>query len=302
MQETKQMTEGLYSLTGAVSGASADWFAIDWRQANQHVKRLQVRIVKATQAGRWGKVQALQRLLTRSFNAKALAVRRVTENQGNRTSGVDGQRWANPPRKFAAIGELRQRGYLPQPLKRIYIPKRNGKQRPLSIPTMHDRAMQALYLLALQPVAETIADQCSFGFRPGRQVADAVEKCFALLSRRDSPVWVLEADIESCFDRISHEWLLQHVPMEQTILRQWLKAGHLEKGNWWPTDEGTPQGGIISPVLAHLALDGLAALLNANFAKSYRKPNRGYNPKVHLVRYADDFIRATRCRMLRVRR
>jgi RNA-directed DNA polymerase len=132
------------------------------------VRRLQARIVKATQVGRWGKVKALQYLLTHSFSGKVLAVKRVTENQGKRTSGVDGVTWETPEKKSRAVQQLRQRGYRPQPLRRIYIPKSNGKKRPLGIPTMKDRAMLALYLLALDPVAETTADPNSYGFRKER--------------------------------------------------------------------------------------------------------------------------------------
>ena len=136
------------------------------------------RIVKATKEKRWGKVKALQRLLTHSFSGKALAVRRVTENQGKNTPGVDKVTWNTPHKKINAIYSLRQRDYHPQPLRRIYIPKKNGKKRPLGIPVMKCRAMQALYLLALDPVAETTADPNSYGFRPGRSTADAIEQCF----------------------------------------------------------------------------------------------------------------------------
>ncbi len=154
------------------------------------------------------------------------------------------------------------------------------------MPTLHDRAMQALYLLALDPLAETTADHNSYGFRKERSTADAIEQCFKLFCRQDSAQWILEGDIQSCFDRISHEWLLAHVTLDKTILRRWLKAGFMEQGQFNPTEAGTPQGGIISPVLANLALDGLEQELQRQFAK----PVAGHNPKVHLVRYADDFI------------
>jgi RNA-directed DNA polymerase len=145
-------------------------------------------------------VKALQRLLTRSFSGKALAVKRVTGNQGKNTPGVDGEIWDTPAKKMKAIHELRPRGYRPQPLRRTYIPKSSGKMRPLGIPTMKDRAMQALYLLALDPVAETLADLNSYGFRKERCQADAIAQCFNVLSRKDRARWILEGDIKSCFD------------------------------------------------------------------------------------------------------
>ena len=160
------------------SGKSGTWDQIGWPQCERKVSRLQARIVKATQEKRWGKVKALQRLLTCSFSGKALAVKRVTDNQGKHTPGVDGKIWSTPASKHKAIGTLRRRGYYPQPLRRVHIPKANGKLRPLGIPTMKDRAMQALYLLALEPIAETTADTNSYGFRPGRSTADAIGQCF----------------------------------------------------------------------------------------------------------------------------
>ena len=168
----------------ASSDLTKRWEGVNWSQCECEVRRLQARIVKAVQAGRWGKVKALQRLLTCSFHGKALAVKRVTENRGKRTAGVDGVVCSTPAAKYKAIGLLRRRGYQPKPLRRVHIPKANGKLRPLGIPTMQDRAMQALHLLALSPVSESTADKNSYGFRPGRSTADAIEQCFILLARK----------------------------------------------------------------------------------------------------------------------
>src|SRR6266705_5188591 len=201
-KEEKQMTAEEDS-AGASFHAVTDWHDIDWHAANQNVCRLQARIVQATKEKRWVKVKVLQRLLTHSFSGKALAVRRVTENQGKKTSGVDKVLWDTPEKKAQAIHDLRQRGYHPQPLRRVYIPKSNGAQRPLSIPTRKDRAMQALYLLALQPVTETLADPHSYGFRPERCTADALVYCHILYSQKNGAAWALEGDIKSCFDHAS---------------------------------------------------------------------------------------------------
>lgn len=236
--------------------------------------------------GKHGKVKALQWLLTHSLSGKALAVKRVTENQGQRTPGVDGERWNTPAAKSAALRQLQRRGYEAQPLRRICIPKSNGKLRPLGIPTMKDRAMQALYLLALDPIAETTGDSNSYGFRVGRCAADAIEQSFQLLRRPTSAAWIWEGDIRACFEHISHEWLLTHIPMDKTILCQWLQAGFLEEQEWFPTEAGTPQGGIISPTLMNLTLDGLEAELTA--LVPHRR--RADDIKLAMVRYADDLI------------
>ncbi len=285
--EVTQAAGAAKDTTAGATSHDQDWHQINWYTVQRNVRRLQVRIVKARQDGRHGKVKALQHLLTHSFSGKALAVRRVTENQGKRTPGVDGVTWDTPEQKATAIHALRQRGYQPQPLRRTYIPKASGTLRPLGIPTMKDRAMQALYLLAVNPVAETTADHSSYGFRPGRCTADALVYLHTVLSNaQGAPGWVLEGDITSCFDRISHDWLLAHVPMDTGILQKWLKAGFMEKHALYRTEDGTPQGGIISPVLANLALDGLAALLKEHFPR--RKD--GSSLMVNLARYADDFV------------
>jgi len=276
---------------GAVSREAAEWYAINWQAINRNVRRLQVRIVQATKESRWGKVRALQRLLTHSYSGKVLAVRRVTENDGKKTPGVDQEIWDTPEKKTQAVHALKRRGYQSQPLRRVYIPKSDGKtMRPLGIPTMKDRAQQALYLLALAPVVETTADKNSYGFRQQRSCADAMEQCFKAL-RSANTQWILEGDIKSCFDKISHDWLLAHVPMDRVILQNWLKSGYMEKCVLHETMDGTPQGGIISPALANCALDGLERLLQEKYpAGKHFKSLGGVKPCVNLVRYADDFV------------
>ncbi|MFQ8213684.1 group II intron reverse transcriptase/maturase [Klebsiella pneumoniae] len=284
------MTTQEIACAGAPSHESVTWHSIDWAECHREVRRLQARIVKATREGRHGRVKALQWILTHSFSGKALAVRRVTENQGKRTPGVDGITWSTPEAKSQATLSLKRRGYRPQPLKRVSIPKANGKMRPLGIPTMKDRAMQALYLLALEPVAETTADRRSFGYRLERSTADAIEQCFTALARGISPKWILEGDIKGCFDNISHDWLLGHAQTDREILSKWLKAGYMEDRQLFPTEAGTPQGGIISPTLANLVLDGLETRLLTKFGRP-RYANGGETKlMVNYVRYADDFI------------
>ena len=179
------------------------WQLIRWDRVISSVKSLQSRIVKAVQAGKWRKVKALQRILSRSYAAKLLAVRRVTENSGQRTAGIDRQIWDTPQAKFEAVAHLQSRGYKAKAVRRIYIPKSNGSKRPLGIPTMSDRAMQALHLLTLDPISETLADANSYGFRSYRCCADAIARCFDMLAKKDAPRWILEGDIKGCFDHSS---------------------------------------------------------------------------------------------------
>lgn len=271
------------TLARAPSGVP--WSGINWAEVQRQVRRLQVRIVKAILEGRHNKAKALQWLLTNSFCGKALAVKRVTENQGKNTPGVDKIIWKTPGAKINAIVSLKRRGYSPLPLRRVLIPKKNGKMRPLGIPAMKCRAMQSLYLLALAPIAETTADLNSYGFRVGRSTADASQQCFKALAKRNHAQWVLEADIQGCFDNISHDWMITNIPMDKMILRKWLKAGYMYQSELFPTESGTPQGGIISPVLANMVLDGLETMLAKRFPQAKRT-----SKKMHMVRYADDFI------------
>ena len=274
----------------ASPGIATCWEEIDWQKARAYVKKLQMRIVKAQKEGHYSKVKSLQWLLTHSFYAKALAVKRVTSNSGKRTSGVDHELWLTPQAKFIAISKLNRRGYRPQPLRRHYIPKKNGKMRPLSIPTMTDRAMQTLYKFSLEPIAETYADPNSYGFRIGRSTHDAIEQCFTDLNKGKSPKWILEGDIKGCFDHISHQWLLENIPMDTQILEKWLKCGYVETQKLFPTDEGTPQGGTISPTLMNMTLDGLERLLHDRLPTRKKVNGKTHFNKMNFVRYADDFI------------
>jgi RNA-directed DNA polymerase len=271
--------------TRACAPSGVTWDGINWASAQRHVRGLQRRIVKATQIGRRNKAKALQWLLTHSFSGKALAVKRVTENKGKNTPGVDKVTWKTPGAKINAIASLKRRGYSPLPLRRVFMLKKNGKTRPLGIPVMKCRAMQALHLLALEPIAETTADLNSYGFRPERSTADAGEQCFNSLAKKASAQWVVEADILSCFDKISHDWMIANIPTDKVILKKWLKAGFVYQNELFPTDAGTPQGGIISPVAANMTLDGLEAMLAEKFPNAKRK-----GLKMNMVRFADDFI------------
>lgn len=282
-----RVTEQL--LGSASSHTPKEWSSISWGKVQKNVRVMQHRLAKATMEGDWRRVKSLQRWLTHSFCAKALAVKRVTENQGKRTSGVDRQLWDTPQQKHLAIASLGKSRYRPLPLRRVYIPKPNGKVRPLGIPTMRDRAMQALHLLALDPVLETVSDSNSYGFRKNRSTADAMSQIFNRLSGKHSATWVLDADIEGFFDNINHNWMIDNVRMDKPILRKWLEAGVVEGKQLLATTAGTPQGGIISPALANWTLNGLERELTAYLDAKYGIA-KARKLKVGVVRYADDFV------------
>jgi len=270
------------------------WKSIDWIQAELEVNRLQTRIAKAATKGDRNKVKRLQYLLTHSFSAKLCAVRKVTTNKGKRTPGIDKQLWLTPALKMKAALELSDRRYRAKPLKRVYIAKKGkNKKRPLGIPVMYDRTMQTLYSYALEPIAEVTGDHVSFGFRRGRSAKDACERLFNVLSRKCSPTWILEGDIKGCFDNINHEWLLENVPMDRRIIKQFLKSGFVHNGKLFPTNTGSPQGGAISSLYANITLDGLEKLIQERYYRNSKGNIENHyraKTKVNLVRYADDFV------------
>ncbi len=266
--------------------ATEDWKKLPWKTFQRNVFRLQKRIYRAEQRGDWRCVRKLQRLLLRSWSAQCLAVRKVTQdNRGKCTAGMDGKAKLNPRQRMLLTRELRNLTHWKvNPLRRMYIPKSGStEQRGLGIPTMRDRAMQALVKLALEPQWEAVFEPNVYGFRPGRCVQDAIEAIFNHI--RFKPKYVLDADIEKCFDRIDHQALLDKLrisPPIRRLLRDWLEAGILDDGNMLYPEAGTPQGGVISPLLANIALHGLETVIHA----VAKKPHR-----VAVVRYADDLVR-----------
>ena len=272
----------------------SEWNSIDWNQAEQFVNRIQIRIAKAVVAGKHNLVKRLQYLLTHSYYAKALSVKRVTTSKGKRTPGIDGITWDKPFEKMQAIHRLRDRCYKSKPLKRVYIEKYGkAEKRPLGIPSMHDRAMQALHLLALEPVAETTAERVSFGFRKYRSTHDAMSHIFNLMAKKNSGSWVLEGDIRGCFDNIQHKWLMDNIPMNKGTLKKFLTAGYVFNKELFPTDAGAPQGGVISPTLANMTLNGIERVIAEKYwmnSKGNIDKKHKNHKKINFIRFADDFI------------
>ena len=258
---------------------SKQWNSIDWKEAEKNVRHIQGRISKAYSEGRTSLAKRLSYLLVNSFHAKALAVRRVSvQNKGKHTPGVDGEIWQSAKSRMEAVNSLNKGKYRSKPLRRIYIPKKNGKLRPLSIPTMYDRAMQALYALALDPIQEATADPNSYGFRIGRSCQDAKGQIQLMMASSKRPEWVLEGDIKGCFDNFSHECMMDNIPLDKHVLKEFIKAGFVFQGQMFPSERGSPQGGVISPILANMTLNGMERLVKSNF--------KGVN----LTRFADDFV------------
>ena len=271
----------------------AMWNNTNWCKVEKHVNRLQIRITKAVIQKKWNSAKRLSYLLTHSHYAKLLSVRKVIQNKGKRTAGIDGIQWKTPETKMKIALCLTDKQYKAKPLKRIYIEKYGkNEKRPLSIPTMYDRAIQALYALALNPYAEATADSTSFGFRKYRSAQHACATIFNRICRKCDAQWILEGDIKGCFDNISHEWLLDNIPMDKSILKQFLKAGYVSEHKLFPTNSGTPQGSIISPVLSNITLDGIGKKLDIKYHSKNNKINHCIASKyqVNFVRYADDFI------------
>jgi RNA-directed DNA polymerase len=269
------------------------WELLDWETIERQVFKLQKRIYQASQRGDVKTVHKLQRLLMNSWSAKCLAVRRVTQdNQGKKTAGVDGVKSLSPKQRTHLVNVLKLEPKA-RPVRRVWIPKPGTQEkRGLGIPVMYDRALQALVKLALEPEWEAKFEPNSYGFRPGRSCHDAIEAIFKCISRKEK--YVLDADIAKCFDRINHKELLGKLtttPQLRRIIKVWLKAGVMEGETLFPTEEGVPQGGVISPLLANIALHGLETAIREAFPASKTIEGRtAENWKPTVIRYADDFL------------
>ncbi len=278
----------------SITKTTPEWNTINWAKVQRKVFKLQTRIFQAVKSGDKVKAKKLQKLLLKSHYAKLLATRKVTQdNQGKKTAGIDGKKALRPNQRTKLANELRLKGYKAQALRRVWIPKPGREEkRGLGIPTMKDRAMQALVKSALEPYWEAQFEGTSYGLRPGRSAHDAITRIYTVINQNSR--YVLDADIAKCFDKINHDYLLSKVDCPHNIkriIKQWLECGVLDKGIFEETDSGTPQGGVISPLLANIALHGMIKETINKFPKSIKrngKQVRGYQPKI--IRYADDFV------------
>ena len=275
-----------------------DWNAVNWREVNQRVKNLRQRIYRATEQGQWNQVRNLKKLMMRSYANLLYSTRKITQiNQGKKTAGVDGQTAISPPERTEIVNELQKYTvWKAKPTKRVYIPKANGKQRPLGIPTIKDRILQTVVKNAFEPEYEAKFESNSYGFRPGRGCHDAIEQCWSRLNATGGDTWILDADIKGAFDNISHEFIMNEIGVSpgRELIKQWLKAGYIETEIFNQTTSGTPQGGAISPLLANIALNGMEEWLKTHqttrtFQFKTRTMRRDF-PTYGFIRYADDFV------------
>merc|ERR1711975_81777 len=286
---------GVNMSNASINKTTPEWNTINWAKVQRKVFKLQTRIFQAVKSGNKVKAKQLQKLLLKSHYAKLLAIRKVTQdNQGKKTAGVDGKKALRPNQRLKLVKELAFKGYKAKALRRVWIPKPGrDEKRGLGIPTIKDRVMQALVKSALEPYWEAQFEGTSYGFRPGRSAHNAIGRIFSTINQ--CPKYVLDADIAKCFDKINHDYLLSKVDCPHNIkriIKQWLECGVMDKGILEETDSGTPQGGVISPLLANIALHGMIKDTENHFPRTKRKEDgslhREYKPKI--IRYADDFV------------
>ena len=278
-------------MSNTLNNQMVEWKDLNWRKLERVTFKLQKRIFQASERGDVKAVRKLQKTLIRSWSAKCIAVRRVTQdNQGKNTAGVDGVKSLTLKQRSNLVGKLRITGKA-KPTRRVNIPKPGTTEtRPLGIPTINDRALQALVKIALEPEWEAKFEPNSYGFRPGRSCHDAIGAIFDSINKKAK--YVLDADISKCFDRINHNTLLDKIntyPSLRKQIKSWLKSGVMERGNFSQTDEGTPQGGIISPLLANIALHGMEERIK-QYAETLKGGKRNNRISLSLIRYADDFV------------